>query len=73
VFPNPASEQIYLPFESGIGEISLFDATGRAVSYPAPTVADGQVSIQIHDLPCGLYFLCLRTDGRVWSGKFIKQ
>jgi len=73
VFPNPASEQIYLPFESGIGEISLFDATGRAVSYPAPTVADGQVSILIRDLPCGLYFLCLRTDGRVWSGKFIKQ
>jgi hypothetical protein len=73
VFPNPASDVIYLPLEFGIGEISLFDATGRAVSHPASTVVDGQVSIQIHDLPHGLYFLCLRTEGKLWGGKFIKQ
>ncbi|MFN0173159.1 MAG: T9SS type A sorting domain-containing protein [Saprospiraceae bacterium] len=73
VFPNPASEVIHLSLEFGKGEVSIFDATGRAVSHPSPTVADGQLSILIRDLPSGLYFVCFRTEGNIWSGKFVKQ
>ena len=73
LFPNPASDMIYLSLESGKGEVSIFDATGRAVSYPAPMIADGQTSIPIRDLLPGFYFICLRTEGKVWSGKFLKE
>jgi len=73
VFPNPATEVIYLPLESGKEEVSIFDATGRAVSHPVPTIIDGQLSILIRDLPSGLYFICFRTVGNMWSGKFVKQ
>ncbi|MBL7809254.1 MAG: T9SS type A sorting domain-containing protein [Saprospiraceae bacterium] len=73
VFPNPASEDIYISGEFAKGEISIYDATGRVVLPLASMVSDGQLSIRIQDLLPGFYFICLQKEGKVWSGKFVKR
>ncbi len=72
VFPNPASDVIYLPFEYIAGEISLFDATGRIIARMTPTFSEGLVSVDVSQLPAGLYFVALQVSGKLWSGKFLK-
>lgn len=72
VFPNPASETIYIPFESEVEEASVFDVTGREIVHLRPAISDGLLSIDIRFLPTGLYYLIFRANNKMWGGKFVK-
>jgi len=70
LWPNPAADDLCIQSESAIEFLQIFDATGRELS--APVVSEGQVCVSVRHLPPGLYFLSLRSGGKVWSGKFVK-
>jgi hypothetical protein len=70
VYPNPARDALYCQFDSeqSYGNISLTNASGQRMSF---TLAHGE-SIDIASLPTGLYFIEIRTDAFVKTGRFIK-
>lgn len=70
LWPNPAADDLCIQLESAIEFLQIFDATGREIT--APVVSEGQVCVSVRHLPPGLYFLSLRSGGKVWSGKFVK-
>ena len=73
LWPNPAGEVLHLKAESGIENIKIFEGTGREVIQVTHQAIEGQMSVDIRHLPPGLYFLSLRSEGKTWSGKFVKQ
>ena len=60
VYPNPARDVVTVASEEPLTSITIFDATGRAVSYHR---GDGQPSyvLSTANLPTGVYVLSLRT------------
>lgn len=67
VFPNPASDNVNIKFESPVeGEISLtiIDAQGRLIKtdFIEPAMLEKQINLQ--DLPAGIYYLRL-TKGKL--------
>ena len=72
VFPNPASELIYFPYETGMSEISIFNATGREIILMIPSLNEGLMSVDVRQLSPGLYYITLQANGKSWSGKFVK-
>lgn len=73
LWPNPADEALHLQTEMPIQSARIFDATGRETSHLVPAASEGQVSVDIRHLPPGLYYLSLRSGGKVWYGKFVKE
>ncbi len=69
--PNPASDMLEIQAPSPIESVWIFDATGRKVL--RRQVSGARVSVSVGELPEGLYFVSVRAEGRVWSGKFVKQ
>ena len=76
IFPNPAHNIIYLESDlKDVQEISIFDICGQMVWSSDALVPDGKqsLSINVQDLPPGVYFL-RQMKGRAFSTcKFIKQ
>ncbi|MFH0866148.1 MAG: two-component regulator propeller domain-containing protein [Bacteroidota bacterium] len=70
LYPNPASDFIYVDnaCNSSIAEIS--DITGKIISC---RVLASQASISTEELADGLYFLKIYKDGKIFYGKFIKK
>lgn len=60
LYPNPARDVVTVAFAEPLTSITIFDATGRAVSYHR---GDGQPSyvLSTANLPSGVYVLSLRT------------
>ncbi|MFN0215219.1 MAG: PKD domain-containing protein [Saprospiraceae bacterium] len=73
LWPNPAGELLHLHAEEEIVLVNVIDGTGKAVLQQ--TVAGGvrQISVDIRRLPAGLYYISLSTEGKQWSGKFVKK
>jgi len=76
LYPNPVVDQVTiqkLQFTKGaIVKVSLFNSIGMAVSLPTvycvlPTVID------VRTLAKGMYWIEVRSDEKVFRGKFIKQ
>jgi hypothetical protein len=69
VFPNPTTGQVYfqgVPLSDF--EVQIRDATGRILTQRRTE----QYSLNISDLPSGLYFLSFHVDGASYSRKIIK-
>ena len=67
IFPNPASEQVNIRFESATDkEISLYllDSQGRVVITDKIEAASIDKTIILQDLPAGIYYLRL-TKGKL--------
>ena len=64
--PNPASDNIYLSHK--IGDISIFDASGRRVI--RKYIDDG--SLDISCLPIGIYTIQFISDDSLLMGKFAR-
>jgi hypothetical protein len=65
VYPNPATEVIFVSFEdwSGEVEISLMDALGRTIDQRQVLVMDRHQSLfTVNTLPKGMYFVSLVTS-----------
>jgi len=72
VSPNPATEFIQLPWDGPLESLQLFDALGRQISSGKFHLANGRLEVPVGHLPIGMYFLSLRAQGQVWSGRFVK-
>lgn len=76
VYPNPAADKISiesLDVTAEMKSIDLYDITGKRLkSINYETFAQTQ-SLDIADLPSGVYVLNIQTDKSVITKKFIKQ
>ncbi len=75
IFPNPASTTIHLQLPSTPTTITLFSLLGEKVreekvSLPAGQAGGGEITIDVNELPAGLYFV--RTE-ETTVGKFVKE
>jgi hypothetical protein len=76
MWPNPASDKInlVLPAESGPGdEWKLFASDGRMLKKESCESGEVNLQISIQELPPGVYLLMLRSGGKIWRGKVLKQ
>jgi predicted outer membrane repeat protein len=71
--PNPATESVFatLPDEFSFpGLAEIIDASGNTVSRPAFVPGS---PIAVGELPAGMYTLKITGEGRVYTGRFVKQ
>jgi hypothetical protein len=77
VYPNPANNELTLQYSfEGEGVITLFisEMSGRLVQQERPAFSNGLSSINIKDLPKGMYLIeLLDQKGNSKKAKFIKQ
>ncbi|MBN8678747.1 MAG: T9SS type A sorting domain-containing protein [Chitinophagales bacterium] len=73
LYPNPAGETLHLQTETAIETLRIFDATGREMHSFSVTQSKEGATVQIRQLPGGMYYLVLRSKDEVWSGKFVKR
>lgn len=75
LFPNPASENVFLKFEEvpvrGV-EISIFDLQGRKV-LTSQFQQVQQIQLAIGDLTSGSYQVLVKYEDKVWSTRFLKR
>ena len=72
VFPNPASEKIYVDFgENKVTNINLFTINGSLI-YKDSIKNQKTKEIDISSLPTGVYFLQIIADSFITTKKFIK-
>ncbi len=72
VFPNPATDAIYIRTENGNWtSASLINAVGQTVSRTAIQKGDNVLSVQ--NLPAGIYYLQLSGSGGTHTEKVEKQ
>jgi hypothetical protein len=62
VFPNPSSDQVYFESSSIIKEIKIFNSTGKQVLWKSD-LWTFESSINVSDLPSGIYVVTLKTLG----------
>ncbi|MBN8677229.1 MAG: T9SS type A sorting domain-containing protein [Chitinophagales bacterium] len=73
ISPNPATDFIHLPWDGPLESLQVFDALGRQMPLGRLHLLEGRLDIPVAHLPTGLHYLQLRTQGRVWSGRFVKR
>jgi len=72
LWPNPARETLHLRAEKDIEHVSIIDARGVEILQQPAIGMGNQISVDIRRLSPGIYYLYLMSDGRMWSGKFVK-
>lgn len=68
LYPNPASEILYLTGNNQIQSIDIYDAFGQVV-----LTRKNEQKIDISILAKGLYFVATQTETGVWNTKFLKE
>ncbi|MEA1874536.1 MAG: C10 family peptidase [Bacteroidota bacterium] len=72
VYPNPATSLIAIQFANvGQAQVDLFDYTGRFLK--SQIVNESEVSLDISNLPNGLYILKIRQGDFVVQKQFVKD
>ncbi|ARV12564.1 hypothetical protein BTO09_09505 [Gilvibacter sp. SZ-19] len=74
--PNPASEQITLTMPEGttVSDYRIYNSLGQVVNQQHVTSTDSnKLSIQVSDLPKGVYVLQIGGDSKTISKRFIKR
>ena len=69
IHPNPASSHLTIDAKQNIQEVNIIDLTGKTVKAFISTTN----TINVSDLPKGIYFIKLTTDERTITKKFVKQ
>lgn len=67
IYPNPASDYIYIPFSDDIKHIALYDATGKLIK----THVGNNKNIDISDVANGIYHIEIRYDSGTKTEKII--
>jgi plastocyanin len=76
LYPNPATSFITYrtSMTSSVNEIRILDITGRTVKIlHKPEVSDSQIRIDIEKLNKGIYFILVKSEDGIESGKFLKS
>lgn len=75
MFPNPASNQLYLAFNAAGKEnftIEIFDILGKSqFTLNKPSEKDNYITINTENLSAGSYFLKMNVDGIYKTEKFV--
>ncbi|MBA4304009.1 MAG: hypothetical protein C0424_07275 [Sphingobacteriaceae bacterium] len=72
VFPNPATDQLYIRLtEPQLATVSIQSLSGQTIKQLALPL--GQSSIDLLDLPKGMYLLHLQAGGKLAVHKFVKH
>ena len=69
VYPNPATSQITIDTEDKIEAVKVIDATGKTVI----SITQNPHTIDVSDLPKGLYILSIKTHSGIAHSRFIKE
>lgn len=70
VYPNPASDYLYISNTANLKRIEIYSITGQKVK----TVETFDKKIQVSELPQGVYILTVeRNSGEIFSSKFFKN
>lgn len=77
IFPNPTSGVVTLRAEA-LREVSILDLNGRTVAnhqfvISNPGIQNSEFTIDLSDLPAGLYLLRIVTDNGVTMQKILKE
>jgi len=73
VFPNPATEHVWVQYANGLEQVSILDATGRRV-LEINTRGSSDATLSLQGLSPASYFLVVMDkQGRVHNRKLIKQ
>ena len=73
VYPNPATNIINIVDEEEVQAINITDMLGRVVYTRAVTGANNVVTIDVAELPVGVYQLSLTTANGIANAKFVKK
>lgn len=70
IFPNPTSTQLTIKIGSlAIDKIDIIDITGKKIK----SIKKNITTINVADLPSGIYFIKLFTEEKIITKKFVKQ
>ena len=70
VYPNPASDKLYVEIESEVDEVEIYDVYGRQ-----QPIANSQqpTAIDVSGLNSGVYFVRIKTDSGDIVRRFVKK
>ena len=75
IYPNPASESVNIRFETAVDkliQVQMLDAQGRIIKTDRIEVSVLQKTINLQDLPSGVYFMRLLKGSMVNVYKIVK-
>ncbi len=73
LFPNPAQQQINFTLSQKIENIQLTDVLGKIMEVSFTEKETNQYSIQLNNLPKGVYFIAVKTTDGLLNSKFVKE
>jgi spore germination protein YaaH len=65
IYPNPATDFIYIQFDKEINNVTIFDLLGNKVNTQLNQI-NNTLAIPISELPSGIYILQLYLDNQVY-------
>ena len=73
VYPNPATNQITVDWPEGAETLSIYNAQGQVVYYEGLQGQATRRTIDLAQLPAGLYFVQIKTNAGLLSAHFVRQ
>ena len=68
VFPNPFNEKITV-ISHNANHVALYDVLGNVVKHAVAEAGQTTISLDVADLPKGIYFIRLLNDGAILATK----
>lgn len=65
IYPNPAQQWATVLTDGGFDEIIITDAQGHVVDRVAGNSLANEQQLNLYDMPDGVYFVCVKSNGRV--------
>ncbi len=69
IYPNPATNRLFIETEKKPSALSILDITGKEIS----TLTNAENSIDVNSLQNGVYFLKVNTESEVSTLRFVKE
>ena len=71
IYPNPANDKLHVECTSNISELKVYNMVGAMVY--SLSNCDNNVVISLADMPNGIYFITLTTNGSTETRRFVKE
>ncbi len=73
LFPNPAKDEINIVLDSHVRSIKVIDMYGKSIDFKIET-DQSPYRLQFDpSIPCGMYFISIKTDKAIINSKFLKE
>jgi hypothetical protein len=73
LFPNPSGGDIFVQHEYEIQEIQVFDLAGKSIFAEQYSLPKKQLSLNLSNLPKGLYWLEIETAQGLQRKSFVRN